>query len=266
MHKIKILALAVLIGLLAFSFSVSAESVNVVKNGSFEEEFINGVGKYWHAFNNGGYASYGYHDDTWSKTVYDGQHSQLIEIHTKAVGGSQPDRYTGIYQVVDVVPGARYMFSFYGMVRSTEGSEEKSKWNYRVQVGFDYNGGTDPWAVTEWVEMPWPEYPRLSPGVFQAYAHGITPTTDKLTIFIRVWKKFPTVGHEADINIDAVSLVGPNPAQAQPAAETTQPAEETPKESGMPKTGAHSALPFVGLGLALVAITLTSLRLIRQER
>jgi len=152
----------------------------------------------------------------------------------------------------DVVPGSRYMFSFYGMVRSTEGSELRSKWNYRVQVGFDYDGGSDPDAVTEWVQMDnWPETYRLSPGSFQSYAHGVTATSDKLTVFIRVWKKFPTVGEEANINIDAVSLVGPTPGAEPPPA--------------LPKTGAGYLLSFAGVGLATLAITLTGVRLRRRR-
>lgn len=252
-----VLSLA-LLAILAFSVPVSADSVNVIKNGSFEDEFVYGVGKYWGAFNNGGYASYGYDDDTWAKVVKDGQHSQLIEIHTKAVGGSHPNRYVGIYQTADVVPGKRYMLSFYGMVRSTEGTEWASRWNYRVQVGYDYNGGSDWQAVTDWVEMTWPEHDRLHPGPIQSYAHGVTATGDKLTLFIRVWKKFPTVGEEGNINIDAVSLIGPAPsAAAEPVAEGEQPT--------IPKTGAGLALPLAGVALAMVALTLTGRRLLRHN-
>jgi len=248
----RIVLFVALVGLLAFPLVGLAESGDVIKNGSFEDEFVYGVGKYWSTFSNGGHVSYGYHDDTWDKVVYDGEHSQLLEIHTKAVGGSERDRYFGIFQTADVVPGSRYMFSFYGMVRSTEGSELRSKWNYRVQVGFDYDGGSDPDAVTEWVQMDnWPETYRLSPGSFQSYAHGVTATSDKLTVFIRVWKKFPTVGEEANINIDAVSLVGPTPGAEPPPA--------------LPKTGAGYLLSFAGVGLATLAITLTGVRLRRRR-
>lgn len=252
-----------LFGLLVVAVPVSAESVNVLKNGSFEGAFVGGMAEYWTAFNNGGLASYGYHDDTWHKVVYDGEHSQLLELHTKAVGGSQKDRYSGIYQVANVVPGRRYMFSFYGMVRSTEGSESQSKYNYRVQVGYDYAGGTDPGAVTDWVEMSWPEYPRLSPGRIQSYAHGVTPTSDKLTVLIRVWKKFPTVGEEANINIDAVSLVGPSASTTV----ATVAAAETSTDTGskMPDTGAGDVLPIAGVVLALVAIALTGRRVLRRK-
>jgi hypothetical protein len=251
-----------LIAMLVFSSVASAESVNVLMNGSLEEEFIMGVGQYWGTFDNGGYASYGYHDDTWERVLKDGAHSQLLELHTKAVGGSQKDRYMGIYQTVNVVPEKRYMLSFYGMVRSTEGSEKKSSYNYRLQVGYDYDGGTDWQAVTEWRQLDWPEYERLSPGKMQSYAYGVTPTGDKLTVFIRLWKKFPTVGQEANINLDAISLVGPAPATTQAASTSAQPAVEAAKPL-LPQTGAALALPIAGIGL--LALTLTGRRVLRRR-
>jgi len=265
-RKCSIVFVLILIILLTCSAAVSAESVNVVKNGSFEEEFEYGLGEHWNGFNNGGLASYTYCDDTWNPVILDGEHSQLMELHTKAVGGSNPNRYMGIYQVVDVVPDSRYMFSFYGMVRSTEGSEIRSRWNYRIQVGFDYNGGTDPDAVTEWTQMDWPEHDSMHPGLMQSYAHGVTAATDELTIFIRLWKKFPTVGQEANINIDAVSLVGPRSWKSAFSESTTE--DETTAEAGetLPKTGAGSVLPLVGLGLAAVALGITGRRLFSRAR
>ncbi len=247
-------ALLMLLMALALPLAVSAESINVVANASFEGEFILGVGQSWTAFNNGGLADYGYHDDTWSPVVYDGAHSQLLEIDTRGYGGSEKDRYSGIYQVVSVVPNNRYMFSFFGMARSTEGTELDSQYNYRVQLGFDYNGGTDPWAVSEWIEMPWHEFPRLSPGWMEGYAHGITTTSDKLTIFIRVWKKFGTPREEGNINIDAVSLVGPSP---------TAPASDS---ATLPITGSGAALPIVGAMAGVMALGLGGLRLARSFR
>lgn len=251
-----------LVGLCFASGSVVADSVNVIKNGSFEDEFIYGVAKYWTAFNNGGLATYTYGPDTWSKTVYDGKYSQLLSIHTRSHGGSNKDRYTGIYQTVDVVPGKRYMFTMYGMARSTEGTEKESNYNYRIEVGFDDMGGTDPWAVTEWVEMPWPEYYRPAPGYMESYAHGVETYSNKLTVFIRCWKKFPTVGQEGDWNIDAVSLVGPRPAGFEATA-AAAPAQET--SPALPKTGAGDLLPVMGAGLAVTAMALTGRRLFRRR-
>ncbi|NLG50311.1 MAG: hypothetical protein GX552_09405 [Chloroflexi bacterium] len=248
-----LLSLALLITIVG---AVSADSTNVIKNGSFEEGFIWGVGQHWNTFSNGGSASYGYHDDTWDPVVYDGEYSQLLEVHTKAVTGSQLDRYMGIYQVVDVVPNQPYLFSMYGLIRSTEGTEKDSEWNYRVQVGFDYSGGTDFNAVTNWVEVPWREWPRLQPGKIESFSQSVTPTSNKLTVFIRAWKKFPTIGQEGNINIDAVSLLGPSPA----AAPATPAPAATPTPT-LPATGVGMGLPVLGLGLGAAALGLTRRRL-----
>ena len=264
-HRSMVIAVAI-VALLAFSFSASAESTNVIQNGSFEQEYTLGVSEHWGTFNNGGNASYSYHDDTWERVVYDGEHSQLLELHTKAVGGSQKDRYMGIYQTVDVVPGSRYMFSMYGMVRSTEGTESHSSHNYRVQVGFDHNGGTDHRAVADWWQMDWPEYWRTDPGVMQSYAHGVTPTTDKLTVFVRVWKKFPTVGEEANINLDAVSLLGPKPGSGTKMIAAAAAPAPSPAKPTIPQTGAGDLLPVAGISLGVVAVGLTGRRLLRKER
>ena len=255
-----LLTLAML-ALLVFSPAASAESVNVLTNGSFEEPFVYGVGQGWGTFNNGGHASYGYHDDTWEKVIKDGEHSQLLELHTKAVGGSHRDRYMGIYQTVDVVPGKRYMLSFYGMVRSTEGTQIGSTYNYRLQVGYDYEGGSDWQKVTEWRQLDWPEHDRLHPGKMESYAYGVTPTTDKLTLFIRLWKKFPTVGEEANINLDAISLVGPKAT----ASASSEAAVTTTSET-LPKTGVAMALPIAGIGIGFAAVALTGRRLYRRRR
>ena len=255
-----LLTLAML-ALLVFSPAASAESVNVLTNGSFEEPFVYGVGQGWGTFNNGGHASYGYHDDTWEKVIKDGEHSQLLELHTKAVGGSHRDRYMGIYQTVDVVPGKRYMLSFYGMVRSTEGPVYKSGYNYRVEIGFDYDGGTDPFAV-EYTEMDqWPEYEgMLTPGSFSSYAHGVTTTSDKITVFIRLWKKFPTAHEQAIANIDAVSLYGP----AAAVTTTASTADDSPET--LPDTGANLLLPVIGMLLAVAVIALASVRIYQHKR
>ncbi|MFP3897114.1 MAG: hypothetical protein ACLFV5_09825 [Anaerolineales bacterium] len=252
---------------------VSAESVNVIKNGSFEGDFVGGVGEHWGAFNNGGPAAYTAQPDPREPVVFDGQYSQLMTLHTRGTGGSEPDRYMGLYQVADVVPDARYMFSFYGMVRSTEGTEVESQWNYRLQVGFDPQGGTDPNAVTEWTQMDWPEYELRNPGPMQSHAQAVTATGDRMTVFVRLWKKFPTVDEEVNVNIDAVSLVGPRPGESaapekavsekEIAEETGTPTEEV---AMLPKTGSGTMLPLVGLLLAVVITGAAGTRLFLRLR
>ena len=249
-----ILSLMVLLSLLTLSATSLAEYPDLIKNGGFEEGFANGVGNHWHAFHNGGLANFGFHMDDWDRVVWDGEYSQLIEISTKAYGGSERDRYAGIYQVVDVVPKARYEFNFRGMARSTEGNEGESKYGYRIQLGLDYDGGTDWQAVTDWIEMPWPEYPRMEPSYWKNHFEVIHPTSDKLTIFIRCWKKFGTARQEGDFNIDGVTLTGRAPSSASVTA------EETPAKESLPATGLGVALPLLGLGLGLVIVMTRVLR------
>ncbi|HHX65754.1 MAG TPA: hypothetical protein GX702_12785 [Chloroflexi bacterium] len=246
------LAFVTLIAFLLSIRVVSAQSVNVLRNGSFEGEFVHGVGEGWTAFHNGGDASYGYGADDRASAVFDGDYTQLLEIHTLGVGGSQPDRYSGIYQTATVVPGASYMFSVYGMVRSSVGSAEGSNYNYRLYVGFDYDGGTDPQRVTEWHEFPWSEYEIESPGPLQSYSRGVTATSDRITVFIRALKKFPTVGERVLYNLDAVSLVGPDGA--------VHPAEAAADAPMLPQTGAGSVLTLVGVALASLALGIRRLR------
>jgi len=256
-HWVRLVSLAIVLFLLS-GVVVQAERGELVKNGGFEEGFVDGVANHWGFFHNGGLADCTPHEDDWDPVVRDGERSQLIEISTLAYGGSEPDRYAGIYQVVDVVSGAKYDFTLHGMIRSTEGTEEDSEYGYRVEVGLDYSGGTNWEDVAEWTEMPWPEYPRLEPGGWKDYYASVYPTGDKLTIFIRAWKKFATARQEGNINIDAVSLMGQVPTgEPAPAAE---PAEADEPET-MPVTGAGLAVPILGGLCGVLALAARRLRL-----
>lgn len=261
--KVAVLCALCVLALMAAG-GVSAESVNVIENGSFEGEFVHGVGEQWVAFDNGGPAAYSYQPDPREPVVLDGAYSQLMILHTEAVEASETDRYMGLYQVVKVVPDARYMFSLYGMIRSSEVSEIDSRRNYRLQVGFDPKGDTDPNAVTEWTEIDWPEYDIKSPGAIQSYARGVTATGDTMTVFIRLWKKFPTVGERVEVNIDAVSLVGPQRERSVVSEEAAPvPVEE---ETRLPDTGGGGILPLVGLALAVVIMGAAGTRLFLRLR
>ena len=189
-----------------------------IANGSFEEGFgPNGVGNGWQSFHNDGLANYGWYDETWAPCVADGKHAQLIEINTIGLAASEADRYAGIFQTVAVVPGTQYQFSFRGMVRSTEGSTSASGHGYRIQWGVDYAGGNDWTAVTNWTDVNFPENPRLSPGAMQTYSTFITAgKADRLTVFLRAWKKWGTAQKEGDFDVDMVSLLGATPADATP--------------------------------------------------
>ncbi len=235
MNRKRVLLSALLLALVAAAVAVpgiqlAGGSAERLTNGSFEEGFHSTpagfVGNGWHWFHNGGEASYGFYDETWAPVIYDGQHSLLIEINTYGRGGSDPDRYAGIYQTVAVVPGETYDLSLHGMLRALEGDPDRAGYNYRVQYGVDYGGGTDWTAVSNWVEVPWNTvYPRLSPGSMASYSASITATGTKLTVFIRVWKKWGTAGRELDVNLDAISLRGALPTDTvAPSVGLTVPA------------------------------------------
>ncbi len=214
-----------LLALLAGAFAVPGVQLangmtERLTNGSFESGFRSTpagfVGNGWHWFHNGGEATYGFYDDTWAPVVYDGRHSQLIEINTFCRGGSDPDRYAGIYQTVAVVPGETYELSLHGMLRALEDDPDRAGYNYRVEYGIDYDGGTDWTAVSNWVEIPWNTvYPRLSPGAMESYATSLTAASSRLTLYLRVWKKWGTARKELDVNLDAISLRGAVPPDTQ---------------------------------------------------
>ena len=191
------------------TYATSPSPSNLVANGNFEAGFgPDGVGLSWYRFDNGGLATYVFWDDAWDSVVFDGEHSQGIEICALGQGSTDPDRYAGIYQIVNVVPGTSYQFTMHGMVRSTVGGPHASGYEYRMQVGFDFSGGINPWAPSVvWTDVNFPHYSRTTPGPFGGFHTTVTATGWQLTVFIRGWKKWSTGGWEVDFNIDDISLV-----------------------------------------------------------
>jgi LysM repeat protein len=206
------LIFALMISMIPAGSAPMASSGDVLFNGGFEQGFqaIGGcgmVGTGWGCFNNGGAAVYGFYDDMWQPVVYAGGHSQLVEINTKQMGGDA-DRNAGIFQSVNVQPGVPYELSLKGMIRADDHGGDP--WRYRVFVGFDYSGGVNWSAVSDWRELPWDTYyPRLSPGAFSSYSTKVTPTTGRLTVFVRLQRKWGDWYEETDLNLDAISLFGP---------------------------------------------------------
>ena len=203
--------------------------VERLTNGNFEEGFystpVGFVGNGWHWFHNGGHIEYGFYDETWAPLIYDGKHGQMIELDTVGQAGSEADRYAGIYQTVAVVPGERYELSLHGMLRALEEDPDREGYHYRVQVGVDYEGGSDWTRVEDWIELPWDTvYPRLSPGTLNSYTTTLTASGGQMTLFVRVWKKWGTAGRELDVNLDAISLKGAMPADTdRPSVSLTAP-------------------------------------------
>ncbi len=183
---------------------------NLVQNGDFEGGFVDGVGKGWIAFNNGGCATYGFYDDMWPPVVKDGKHSQLIEINTRCRAASDPDRVAGIYQVVGkLVKGATYEFSLWGMMREEAAHPDEDKYRYRVQWGYAA-ADADPSVtdITNWQELPWDTiYVRTAPGDMSFFSVRFQAPSDKIVLAVRAWKKWGTAQRELDVNLDAIKLV-----------------------------------------------------------
>jgi hypothetical protein len=207
---------------------------NLIVNGGFEQGFQEqfGVGYGWGAFSNGN-AAVGWNSDSWAPIVIAGKYAQLIEIKN----ATDRDRYAGIYQTVAVVPGQPYKLTIKGLVRSAEGDIVTSDYGYRLQYGIDYEGGTAWELVPEqnWQEIPWDEQPLSDPpnGVyrFETFETTLTAKSDKLTLFIRAWKKWLNDGSGL-YDLDEISLVGPAPedfqattAQAAAVGNTSQSSE-----------------------------------------
>ncbi len=216
-QKALLILLALLFLVLAFVTDANPgnaqNSANLLYNGNFERGFTyrDGCGHVaigWSCFTNRGQAVYGFYDDQWDPVVYSGQHSQLIEINTLGLGRGTDDRYAGIFQTVRLTPGAAYQIALRGMIRSTtEESEELDPWRYRVQFGYSVGREADWRDVTNWVDVGWDAYDdRLEPTNFNFYNAKFIAQEALVTVYIRVWKKWGTVGEEIDINFDDVVL------------------------------------------------------------
>jgi hypothetical protein len=207
-----IATLVVLFGLLVVP-SIADPETNLVANGDFESGFEwHGLAKSWGKFDNGGAMTPGWYDDTWAPVIYDGQHSQLIEINTFCFGASDPDRYAGIYQTLSVKAGTTYELCMYGMLRSLRGDPDPISWGYVPQVGIDQTGGSD-WialAPEDWIDVPWDTvYPRVEPGEeMDSFCMKVKAQSDSLTLFIRLWKKWPTNSREVLLNLDGITFKG----------------------------------------------------------
>ena len=215
----------------------AVSQAEVLTNGSFEDEFENGIGARWHAFNNGD-AEFGWADETWSALVWDGNHAQHMEIWDTGV----LDRYVGIYQTVSTVPRASYKLTMHGVIRSSEGSVQASSHGYRLQWGVDYSGGSDWQAVGEWTDVGWDEQPLDAESyTLGTYATTLKATSASTTLFIRGWKKWPIRSSHVKFTVDDVSLRG---------------ASTGAMAGKMPDTGLGTGMIFLAglLGLLLILV------------
>ncbi len=183
-----------------------------LKNGNFEGGFgSNGVANNWFAFDSGGEnVNFSYHDDDWSAVVI-GCHSQLIEIDTRRFSVTVPDRFSGIGQTVSgLKPGSEYRLTLHGVIRTSEGDRDTDNLSYVVEWGTDMMGGSDWKSVSEWHRVPWDHvYFRSSPGPLREYSTQFVASSSKVTLLIRLLKKQAKPFNELLLNLDDLSLSGP---------------------------------------------------------
>ncbi len=177
-----------------------------LSNGDFEAGFDDrGVALAWDSFNNGSVVV-SYSPVTAASLVSSGESAQRISV----AEASQPDRYAGIYQQLEVVANQPYTLTLHGQIRTGQGSTQASSYGYRMQYAVDPAGGND-WRdlpAESWVELPWDEQPLDSPEVkYLPYTTVITPTSDQLTLFVRTWNKWADPGL-VEYTLDDLSLVG----------------------------------------------------------
>lgn len=259
---IAILLLLIYLPSPAFSQQNTPPTVqNLLVNGGFEGGFQQdfGIGYGWGGFSNGN-AVVGWNFDTWDPVVAAGEYSQSIEIKDAL----SADRYAGIYQTISVTPGAQYKLTIKGLIRSDEGDITLSDYGYRLQYAVDYKGDAA-WELlpaSAWQELPWDEQPLANPESqnykFNTFETTITAQGDKLTLFVRGWKKWINAGTGL-FNLDEISFVGPAPAgfqapvaqaasvgnveQQPPAEMTDQAAAETEETAMAEETQTQTAPP-----------------------
>jgi hypothetical protein len=193
----------------------ATKPVEILSNGGFEEGFytapVGAVGNGWGWFTNGGRVNYGFSDDQWDKVVFEGEHSQRIEMNTFGISDASTDRFVGIYQSVEVVAGETYNVDLRRLIRSNR--QRGDRWAYMIQVGWT-DGKTADWtAVSQWLDAPRSTfYPRGEPGNFRRFRTTITPQDSSGTLYIRIWKKWGHSDVGVDVNLDAISLKGPPPS------------------------------------------------------
>jgi len=221
----------------------------VLTNGSFEEGFAeNGAGKGWGFFDNGG-AVYKWSPDIHPAHVSHGQYAQLMQI----MGPGEPDRFVGIYQTVQVVPGATYTISLHGIIQASTANDSNTPYGHRIQWAVDQKGSGN-WAALnwgDWIDTGWNDVPLDTENPpMNVYTTQITPENDRITILVRGWTKWPILGSEAKYYIDSISLEGPVPGQEKTITVMTQ--EGGSGETAMPTTGSSGLwIPILGVILVL---------------
>ena len=172
---------------------------NLVANGGFENGFAaNGVGLFWSGFTNGGQANYGFYNEMWPPVVSEGNHSQLLEINSKGLGATDPDRIIGILQRAALQPGVTYEISFDSAMREAPVASDEDPYRTMVEWGYSTTGTTNPSQMLfrgsgcRWDTI----FPRTDPGdnPMQNYStRFVAPASGYTTIAIWGLKKWATL-------------------------------------------------------------------------
>jgi LysM repeat protein len=187
---------------------LACSATNLLANGNFEGGFTNGVGNGWGSWPPAG-PNYGFYDEQWTKVIKDGSHGQLIEINSKGLSADTPNRTAMIYQRVSgLTTGATYQFSLWGLMREEAAHPGEDPFRYRVKWGF---AAADPNPaivnITNWAELPWNTiFVRETPGDLSSFSTQFQAPASTIVIGVQVLKKWPNLGRELDVNVDAVQL------------------------------------------------------------
>ena len=220
---------------------------DVVQNGSFEQGFgEDGVGTGWTSFDNGA-AVYAWVDETDPWHVSHDDHAQLIQV----MGPGESDRFVGIYQTVDVVAGETYTLTLHGLIRSSTAEKAESMYGHRVQWTIDYEGQTNWYAINQewdkWTDSGWNDIKLdAAQPVMNAFVKTITAQSDKLTLYVRGWTKWPLINSEAKYYVDGITLQGPVPGGETIIRVASSAGAEGGQ--GMPTTGGSGIwIPIIGI-------------------
>ncbi len=219
----------VLVTLLAFFLRpVGSEStvVNLLMNGNFEGGFYPDptcglVAEGWACFTIGNHTRFVAQPEEWQDAVRSGQRAQLLGVITPDPG-APPNRYIGIAQTVRVVPYTTYTLVLYGLIRADD--SDPDPWRYEVQWGVAPDRNATWKDVDRWHTVPWYRYDaRLQPGPYQSYKAVIRPSSQDVTLFVRLRVKWGTWPREVILNLDDLALLGQPPDRSPPATPATTP-------------------------------------------
>ncbi len=210
---------------------------NLLQNGGFEHGFdADGTASKWGKFNNGGRAHYGYYDDQWGPVVAEGAHAQLLEINTKALMPTDPNRWIGIHQRVSgLQPGATYQLSLQAMIRERADHSDEDAWRYEVYWGLNDNADkiTDVNQLESLTGIPVSGiYLRTAPGPYSSYTTTFQAPSSEIRLYLLGLMKWAKSDREVNFDFDAVELracryTDDPPADADPVS---QPSASVPAE------------------------------------